>query len=59
MSQKSPAQPAQTSPELRGQFPQLLLATLASAVGFWAWMLISPIQTHYAELMKLGEGRFP
>lgn len=57
MSQKSPAQAAQTSPELRGQFPQLLLATLASAVGFWAWMLISPIQTHYAELMKLGEGQ--
>lgn len=57
MSQKSPAQAVQTSPELRGQFPQLLLATLASAVGFWAWMLISPIQTHYAELMKLGEGQ--
>ena len=57
MSQKSPAQAAQTSPELRGQFPQLLLATLASAVGFWAWMLISPIQTHYAELMKLSEGQ--
>ena len=57
MSKNSTSAPPATTPDLRGQFPQLLLATLASAVGFWAWMLISPIQTFYAEGMDLGEGQ--
>lgn len=43
--------------ELRGQLPQVLLATLASTVGFWAWMLISPIQRFYADEMQLNEGQ--
>lgn len=47
--------PRQTG--LRGQFPQVLLAMLASTVGFWAWMLISPIQRFYAEEMHLNEGQ--
>lgn len=53
------AAPARASapPDLRGQLPQLLLATLASAVGFWAWMLISPIQRYYAEGMNLSESQ--
>ena len=42
---------------LRGRFAQVLLATLASTVGFWAWMLISPIQRFYADGMGLDEGQ--
>ncbi len=45
------------SSRLRGQFPQVLLAVLASTVGFWAWMIISPIQRFYAEGMQLNEGQ--
>lgn len=48
--------PAQTA-DLRGQFGQVLLATIASTVGFWAWMLISPIQRFYADSMQLNEGQ--
>ncbi len=49
---------ATTSPgKLRGQFPQVILAMLASTVGFWAWMLISPIQAFYSEEMQLSEGQ--
>ncbi|MHA3684028.1 nitrate/nitrite transporter [Leucobacter sp. HY1908] len=60
MTTKTPPQQAvqpHQSESLRGQLPQLLLATLASAVGFWAWMLISPIQRFYAEGMSLNEGQ--
>lgn len=57
MSTNSASASAPPSPELRGQLPQLLLATLASAVGFWAWMLISPIQVFYAQGMQLSEGQ--
>ncbi|MCB1273576.1 MAG: NarK/NasA family nitrate transporter [Leucobacter sp.] len=48
---------ATTTTRLRGQLPQVLLATFASTVGFWAWMLISPIQRFYAEEMQLNEGQ--
>lgn len=48
---------ATTSPSLRGQFPQVLLATLASTVGFWAWMCIAPLQLFYATEMGLDEGQ--
>lgn len=46
-----------SSRSLRGQFPQVLLAMLASTVGFWAWMLIAPIQRFYADEMQLSEGQ--
>ncbi|GAA1804806.1 MFS transporter [Agromyces neolithicus] len=48
-------QPRRT--ELRGQFGQVLLATLASTIGFWAWMLIAPLQQTYATEMGLDEGQ--
>ncbi|HEX6364915.1 MAG TPA: MFS transporter, partial [Agromyces sp.] len=48
-------QPERT--ELRGQFGQVLLATLASTVGFWAWMVIAPLQKTYATEMGLDEGQ--
>lgn len=57
MSTNSAPSSATAQPELRGQFPQVLLATLASAVGFWAWMLIAPIQKCYSEGMNLSEGQ--
>ncbi|GAA3299926.1 MULTISPECIES: MFS transporter [Glutamicibacter] len=57
MSAGSDANTTVNEPDLRGGFFQLLLATFASAVGFWAWMLISPIQRFYAEGMDLSEGQ--
>ncbi|WP_460002416.1 MFS transporter [Microbacterium xylanilyticum] len=36
---------------------QVVLATLASTVGFWAWMLIAPLQKTYATAMHLDEGQ--
>ena len=33
-----------TDPRLSGQLGQVILATLASAMGFWAWMSIAPLQ---------------
>lgn len=50
----SPAQPAA---ELRGGLAQVLLATLASTAGFWAWMAIAPLQKTYATNMGLDEGQ--
>ncbi len=36
---------------------QVLLATLASTVGFWAWMSIAPLQQIYATEMGLDQGQ--
>ena len=44
-------------PELDGQLGQVLLATIASATGFWAWMSIAPLQKTYAVSMGLDEGQ--
>src|SRR5690606_34628073 len=49
--------PAGTSTELRGGLGQVLLATLASTIAFWAWMSISPLQKTYATEMGLDEGQ--
>lgn len=57
MSTNSAPSTSPAHPDLRGQLPQVLLATLASAVGFWAWMLIAPIQKYYSEGMDLSEGQ--
>ncbi|RWA17175.1 hypothetical protein MBRU_06005 [Mycolicibacterium brumae DSM 44177] len=35
----------------------MLLATVASTIGFWAWMSIAPLQHVYNERMDLGEGQ--
>lgn len=48
---------AAPSTDLKGGFAQVLLATLASTVGFWAWMSISPLQQTYATEMGLDEGQ--
>jgi NNP family nitrate/nitrite transporter-like MFS transporter len=46
-----------TDTKLRGQLAQVLLATIASTAGFWAWMLIGPMQGYYAKEMNLNEGQ--
>jgi NNP family nitrate/nitrite transporter-like MFS transporter len=46
-----------SAPELRGGLLQVLLATVASTVGFWAWMAISPLQAIYASEMGLDQGQ--
>ncbi|MEA4944985.1 MAG: MFS transporter [Propionicimonas sp.] len=45
------------TPALRGQLGQVILATLASTTGFWAWMSIAPLQKTYATEMGLSEGQ--
>ncbi|WP_417508913.1 nitrate/nitrite transporter [Microbacterium sp.] len=48
---------ARPTTELRGGLAQVLLATLASTAGFWAWMAIAPLQKTYATQMGLDEGQ--
>ena len=43
--------------DLKGGFAQVLLATIASTIAFWAWMSISPLQKTYATEMGLDEGQ--
>lgn len=43
--------------DLRGGLGQVVLATIASTVGFWAWMVISPLQAIYARDMGLDQGQ--
>ena len=52
---RSDAQP--DAIDLRGGLGQVLLATLASTVGFWAWMSIAPLQQIYASEMGLDQGQ--
>lgn len=51
------AEPTTDAGSLRGGLAQVILATLASTVGFWAWMLIAPLQKTYATEMGLNEGQ--
>jgi MFS transporter, NNP family, nitrate/nitrite transporter len=58
MSTSAPAaQAAATDPDLRGGMRQVIIATLASTVGFWAWMAIAPLQNIYNESMGLDQGQ--
>lgn len=56
MSAQSTTVPS-TETSLKGGFTQVVLATLASTVGFWAWMAIAPLQKTYATEMGLDEGQ--
>ncbi|KAA9394202.1 NarK/NasA family nitrate transporter [Kocuria coralli] len=40
-----------------GQTRNLLLATLASTMGFWAWTIIGPLAKTYSADMDLGAGQ--
>jgi len=53
--QATSTQPERT--ELRGQLAQIVLATFASTIGFWAWMVIAPLQKTYATELGLDEGQ--
>lgn len=55
MSSSSPSASTGTAaPDLRsGQLRNLLLATLASTVGFWAWTIVGPLSKRYAQQMEL------
>lgn len=44
------------SPPMPGQVRNLVLATAASVVGFWAWNIIATLSTHYAKNMELSAG---
>ena len=46
-----------SAPSLRGGMFQVVLATLASTIGFWAWMSIAPLQASYASDMGLSESQ--
>ncbi|OMH23278.1 MFS transporter [Tersicoccus phoenicis] len=44
-----------TGPDLRsGQLRNLILATVASTVGFWAWTVVGPLSKRYAQQMDLS-----
>lgn len=58
MSAASSASPGTAAPDLAsGQLRNLLLATFASAVGFWAWTIVGPLSKRYAEQMELDATR--
>ncbi|UWX96642.1 MFS transporter [Arthrobacter zhaoxinii] len=40
-----------------GQLRNLIVATIASTVGFWAWTIIGPLSSRYAADMDLGAGQ--
>ncbi|WP_298252013.1 MFS transporter [uncultured Arthrobacter sp.] len=54
MASTSRATSPGTDPDLRaGQLRNLVLATLASTVGFWAWTIVGPLSRRYAQQMEL------
>ena len=55
MSTSAPAAETAAAPDLRGGMIQVVIATLASTVGFWAWMAIAPLQNIYGETMGLDQ----
>ncbi|GAA1523697.1 NNP family nitrate/nitrite transporter-like MFS transporter [Agromyces terreus] len=57
MSESSTKTNGTDGAQLKGQLGQVLLATVASTFGFWAWMLIAPMQKTYADELGLDEGQ--
>ncbi|ALU38912.1 MFS transporter [Kocuria flava] len=55
MSSTSPTSTSGTiTPDLKaGQLRNLILATLASTIGFWAWTIVGPLSKRYAQQMEL------
>lgn len=51
----APTAPAATEAQLaHGQTRNLLVATLASTVGFWAWTMVGPLSGRYTQAMDLS-----
>lgn len=40
-----------------GQTRNLIIATLASVMGFWAWTIIGPLSSRYSQAMDLDAGQ--
>ncbi|HET8929011.1 MAG TPA: MFS transporter [Microbacterium sp.] len=57
MSTSASAVETATTSNLRGGLVQVIIATIASTVGFWAWMAIAPLQNIYGETMGLDQGQ--
>lgn len=54
----SPDTRASVDAEMKaGQTRNLIIATLASVMGFWAWTIIGPLSSRYSESMDLGAGQ--
>lgn len=54
----SSVEAASAAPNLKqGQLKNLVLATLASTVGFWAWTIVGPLSKRYAGEMSLTPGQ--
>ncbi|MGO4383013.1 MFS transporter [Specibacter sp. RAF43] len=47
---------AAAPPPRGGQTRNLVLATAASVVGFWAWNVVATLSTHYAQTLNLSAG---
>lgn len=46
--------PTTAGPDLTGQTTNLLLATWAFAISFWAWNMIAPLGVRYTEILDLS-----
>lgn len=60
MTEPTPAAPTATGTAdapLTGQLGQVILATVTSMIGFWAWMIISPLAVSYTQSMQLSSGQ--
>lgn len=48
---------AAKDPQLAGQFKYVIMAALASMIGFWGWTMIGPLAKYYTETYGLTEGQ--
>ncbi|MDO4897788.1 MAG: MFS transporter [Rothia sp. (in: high G+C Gram-positive bacteria)] len=48
---------AQRDPQLAGQFKYVIMAALASMIGFWGWTMIGPLAKYYTSEYGLTEGQ--
>lgn len=49
---------AERDPQLKGQLKNVIMATLASTIGFWGWTMIGPLaKSYYKEAFNLTPGQ--
>lgn len=48
---------AAKDPQLAGQFKYVIMAALASMIGFWGWTMIGPLAKYYTQEYGLTEGQ--
>lgn len=50
--------PTEHDPQLKGQLKNVIMATLASMIGFWGWTMIGPLaKSYYKEAFSLTPGQ--